>query len=157
MSRFWDYSRDIVAGLLWKRLRDFSCRDNSPTININFILFNNENYKTNNLKNFVCSINWQDSETLSSRSSLSSPTNTIIDMHVVVHDFNFLTFLDFFICLNLGTQFRTGFSCSGTRSWKIRVLTAHTGTMALHTSWSNKDTKRAIQECASSHFDRQST
>ena len=72
------------------------------------------------------SINWKDSETLSSRSSLTSPTNTIIDMHVVVHDFLviFWLFWIFFICLNPATRFRTGFSCSGTGSWKNRVLTS---------------------------------
>ena len=31
MSRFWDYFRDIVAGLLWRWCRDFSCRDKSPS------------------------------------------------------------------------------------------------------------------------------
>ena len=60
---------------------------------------------------------------LDSRSSLTSPTNTIINMHVVVKDF-LLIFWLFWICLNPGTLFRTEFSCSGTGSWKIRVLTA---------------------------------
>ena len=30
MSRLLGYSRDIVAGLLWRRCGDFSCRDESP-------------------------------------------------------------------------------------------------------------------------------
>ena len=67
-----------------------------------------------------CSINWQDSETLSSRSSLTS----IIDMHVVVHVVIFWLFWIFFICLSTSTRFRTGFSCSDTGSWKNQVLTS---------------------------------
>ena len=56
---------------------EFMNYGSQTTINTNFILFNNENYK----KHIVCKISF------CSINSLTSPTNTIIDMHVVVHDF----------------------------------------------------------------------